>query len=343
MEMRGFCSAALLLSLTFALFSALIVVPSTALGFTCSSSTTTCESLIDYVSPNDTTLANIASLFSVTNFYNLLGANSYPLSTSPNQSFAANNTIKIPFPCSCSNGTGISNKVPVYTVQPGDNLDHIAVDVYSRLVTYQEIAQVNNIADPSLIQLGQKLWIPLQCSCDKVGGNQVVHYGYVVANGSTVSQIAAEYGTDVNTLLSLNGMSSANQLLANQVLDVPLKVCTSSVSGKSQDYPLLVANGTYTLTAYNCIKCSCQSSNNFTLQCEPSQLVKPSNISQCPSMKCNDGLLIGNTSSCVTCAYAGYYNTTILSTLNNLNTGTCSAFFGRIFDSHPVNALSFEK
>ncbi|KAJ4964360.1 hypothetical protein NE237_024299 [Protea cynaroides] len=193
-----------------------------ALGFTCNSTTTkTCESLIDYVSPSDTTLANISSLFGVTNFYSLLGAN-FSLSTPSNQSFAANDTIKIPFPYSCSNGIGISDKIPLYTVKSGDNWDYIATYVYSRI--------------------------------------SVVHYGHVVTKGSSVEQIAVEYGTDANTILELNGISNANQLQAKKVLDVPLTVCNLVVHKESEDFPLLVANGTYALTASNCIQCKCQPS-----------------------------------------------------------------------------------
>ncbi|XP_042506924.1 lysM domain-containing GPI-anchored protein 2-like [Macadamia integrifolia] len=319
MAIRSSATAALLLSL-MALLSALIV-SSPDLGFTCTTQAT-CKSVIDYVSPNTTTLANISSLFGVTNFYDLLGANSLAVSTKPSQIFKANNTIKIPFPCICSNDTGISNKVPVYTVQPNDGLDHIARDVFSALVTYQQIARVNNIPNPNLILTGQKLWIPLPCSCDEVSGAQVVHYGHVVAKGSSVEQIAEEYGTDQNTLLKLNGMSNTSELIAGEVLDVPLKVCSSSVNKTSEDYPLLVPNGTYALTAYNCVKCSCQSSNNYTLHCNPSE-VTPSNVTKCPSMLCQDGSVIGNTTStCSTCAYAGFIKTSILTTLDN---STCSS------------------
>ncbi|XP_043709512.1 lysM domain-containing GPI-anchored protein 2-like isoform X2 [Telopea speciosissima] len=303
------------------LFSALIV-PSTAdLGFNCSIQAT-CKSVIDYVSPNKTTLAHISTLFGVANFYDLLGANSLTVSTKSNYIVEAKATIKIPFPCNCSNGTGISNRVPYYKVQLGDGLDHIARNVYSELVTYQQIAQVNNISDPNVIQTGQELWIPLPCSCVEVGGAQVVHYGHVVTKGSTVEQIAEEYGTDQNTLLKLNGMADANALIAGQVIDVPLKVCSSSVNKSSEDYPMLVPNGTYALTAYNCVQCSCQSSyHNYTLQCKPSG-VEPTNVTQCPSMTCQDGSLIGNTTStCSTCAYAGYLKTNIFTTLDN---HTCS-------------------
>jgi hypothetical protein len=76
---------------------------------------------------------------------------------------------------------------------------------------------VNNITE------GQKLWIPLPCNCDDVDAITVVHYGLLVKSGSSVEGIAELYGTTPATLLSLNHMTNASDLKADQVLDVPLK------------------------------------------------------------------------------------------------------------------------
>jgi LysM repeat protein len=123
----------------------------------------------------------------------------------------------------CINNTGLSNKQPIYTVQKDDGLYHIAAEVFSGLVTYQEIAAVNNVTDVNLIEVGQELWIPLPCSCDDVDGVKVVHYGHVVEAGSSLEFIAQEYGTSRNTLMKLNGIANGSSLLAGQVLDVPLQ------------------------------------------------------------------------------------------------------------------------
>jgi len=122
----------------------------------------------------------------------------------------------------CINNTGHSNKQPIYTVQKDDGLFHIAAEVFSGLVTYQEIAAVNNISDVNLIKVGQKLLIPLPCNCDDVDGVKVVHYGHVVEAGSSLELIAQEYGTSTDTLVKLNGVNDSS-LLAGQVLDVPLQ------------------------------------------------------------------------------------------------------------------------
>ncbi|WCJ39996.1 LysM domain-containing GPI-anchored protein 2 [Euphorbia peplus] len=313
------------LLLTLLLLSTL-TPKSSSQPFKCTSSST-CHSLIDYISPNATTISAVKNLFSIKNLRTLLGANNLPDSTSPNLTVAAQQTIKIPFSCICINGSGVSNKKPTYEVIDGDGLDHIAREVFSGLMTYQDIARVNEIPDPNMIRVGQELWIPLPCSCDDVEKKKVVHYGHVVESGSTMESIAEEYGTSRSTLMALNGIANDSSLLAGQVLDVPLPACNSSVSSTSADYPLLVPNGTYVFTANSCVKCKCDSANNWTLECESSGL-KPavnSSWSMCPSMQCAESdMALGtmkfgdcNTS---TCSYSGFSNQTIMTTLSTLST-----------------------
>jgi hypothetical protein len=106
----------------------------TSTAFKCSKENATCTALIDYTSPNKTTLSAIQKLFQVKKFRNLLGANNFSSNTSDNQVVTANQTIRIPFTCTCSNGTGRSNGSPVYTVVKDDGLYHIAAEVFSGLV-----------------------------------------------------------------------------------------------------------------------------------------------------------------------------------------------------------------
>ncbi|XAR73048.1 hypothetical protein NMG60_11019900 [Bertholletia excelsa] len=306
--------------------------PSAAQPFKCTTSGATCNALVGYVSPNSTTLSHIKSLFGVKNLRSLLGANNLPTSTPSSNPVAANSTIKIPFQCRCSNGSGVpSRRAPLYTVVKDDFLYHIAAEVFAGLVTDNQIQTANNISNPNLITAGQELWIPIPCSCDEVEGERVVHYGLVVQPGSTVEEISQGYNVSVNTLLQLNGLSSSKDLKAYTPFEVPLKACNSMVGNDSLDYPLLVANGTYVYTAANCVKCSCDASSNYTLKCQPSQ-VNSSLWKTCPSMQCagTNNFYIGNItiSGCnsTSCDYAGYTNQTILTTLSSES--TCPASNG---------------
>jgi nucleoid-associated protein YgaU len=48
----------------------------------------------------------------------------------------------------------------VYTIQAGDNLSSIAVKYFGDAGKYRDIAHFNNISNPDLIQVGQKIRIP---------------------------------------------------------------------------------------------------------------------------------------------------------------------------------------
>ncbi|KAJ8446565.1 hypothetical protein Cgig2_019718 [Carnegiea gigantea] len=229
-----------------------------------------CTALAGYVSPNTTTLGHIQSLFQLPSLLPLLGANGLPSSTPSTHKVLQSSTVRIPFPCRCINGLGFSDRVPQYVVVKGDGLFHIANDVFSGLTVYNQIQTVNyifqdvTVADANLIYVGQKLWIPLPCSCDDVDGQQVVHYAHVVAPNSTVNEIANEFDTTSQTLMSLNGITDPRKLIAGQVLDVPLKACSlSDVQTSSPSDSLLAANGTYIYTANNCLKCTCDAANAY--------------------------------------------------------------------------------
>ncbi|KAG2706160.1 hypothetical protein I3760_05G091300 [Carya illinoinensis] len=204
------------------LVTALVATSTAQTKLKCSTEGATCPALIDYRSANNTNITAIQSLFQVKKFRNLLGANNFPTSTPSDKDVNATEKIRIPFTCLCANGTGVSDRKPVYTVQEGDFMDHIARDLFSGLVTFQQIADINGLPDAGKIYPGQELWIPLPCSCDEVNGTKVVHYGMVVDAGSSMEGIAEQYGTTQETLLTLNNMTDPSKLQAGQVLDIPL-------------------------------------------------------------------------------------------------------------------------
>ncbi|CAN0878758.1 LysM domain-containing GPI-anchored protein 2 [Linum grandiflorum] len=239
-----------------------------AATFKCTTTPAKCHALIDYITPpHDTTFAAVQSLFEIRNLRMLLGANNLPLSTSPNDTLTARQTLKIPFPCLCKGrkGTGVSNRRPTYKVGKWDkDLHDIATKVFAGVVTGDEIAAANDVSDKEKVHVGMKLWIPLPCSCDDVEGNKVVHYGHVAEPGSSLDGIAATYGASVDVLKEINGFKDGAGLTAGQVLDVPIRACNSSIRDDSVDSKFLVANGTYAFTAHNCVQCNCESSNNWT-------------------------------------------------------------------------------
>ncbi|TKY59697.1 LysM domain-containing GPI-anchored protein 2 [Spatholobus suberectus] len=112
-----------------------------------------------------------------------------PSNTTKSHKVGPNEVVKVPFPCACSNGTGLSNGVPLYKIKKGDTLYDIATTTFAGLVKYPQIQVANKLPDANNITPGYA-YIPLPCSCDEVGGISVVHYALLVAAGSTVEGIA---------------------------------------------------------------------------------------------------------------------------------------------------------
>lgn len=94
------------------------------------------------------------------------------------------------------------NKTPDtknYTVQYGDNLSSIA---YAHNTDWQTLANLNGLSNPSLIYPGQVLKISGSAQVTQ----SAVYHG--VAWGDTLSGMAYQYGTSVQNIKSLNGLTS---------------------------------------------------------------------------------------------------------------------------------------
>lgn len=97
-----------------------------------------------------------------------------------------------------------------YTVQKGDTLSKIASKYGT---TYQELAKLNNIANPNLIYAGQVLKI-------KGSTQESTYIVYTVQRGDTLSKIASRYGTTYQKIAKDNGISNPNLIYAGQVLKI---------------------------------------------------------------------------------------------------------------------------
>lgn len=97
-----------------------------------------------------------------------------------------------------------------YVVQPGDTLSEIAERYGS---TYQTLAALNGISNPDLIYAGQTIRIPE----DSGGAGRY----YTIRPGDTLSEIAERFGTTVNALAALNGISDPNLIYAGTTIRIP--------------------------------------------------------------------------------------------------------------------------
>ncbi len=108
---------------------------------------------------------------------------------------------------------------PVYVVQPGDTLYNIARRFET---TVEAIVAANNISDPSLIRVGQRLIIPtgrpeLVPSPAPMANSRV----HPVRPGETLPSLAFRYGTTVWALRQANRLDRLGLLLPGQELTIP--------------------------------------------------------------------------------------------------------------------------
>ncbi|MGN1012443.1 MAG: GH25 family lysozyme [Clostridia bacterium] len=98
-------------------------------------------------------------------------------------------------------------------VEPGNTLSELA---YKYGTTVSSIAQLNNIQNPNLIYVGQKLLI-------RTTENSQVNYNtiyYTVKSGDTLSKIAAEYNITVQSIALENNIQNPNIIYAGQILRI---------------------------------------------------------------------------------------------------------------------------
>ncbi len=104
-----------------------------------------------------------------------------------------------------------------YTVKAGDTLSGIAARYGT---TYQELARINNIANPNVIFVGQVLNVkgaPVVAPAAPTEG--VITY--IVKSGDTLSAIAARYGTTYQAIANFNGIADPNKINTGQTLRIP--------------------------------------------------------------------------------------------------------------------------
>ena len=122
-----------------------------------------------------------------------------------------NDTSKIP-----ENTTEDTKKEAQYiTVQYGDTLSGIA-EKYN--TSYEYLAKINDIANPNLIYVGQKIEVV------ELDNNQVhdtSHILYNVQSGDTLTAISQKYNVSIESIVQLNNIPDPNLIYVGQILRIP--------------------------------------------------------------------------------------------------------------------------
>jgi len=127
-----------------------------------------------------------------------------------------------------SGGTAPPPQSSVHIVRWGDTLSAIARRYGT---TINAIVQANQIRNPQLISVGQRLLIPTGDAFSSPAPPQAgIH---VVRRGETLSQIALRYRTTIQAIVAANNLANPSLLYAGQRLVIPLTeaLTAEAVSG----------------------------------------------------------------------------------------------------------------
>jgi LysM repeat protein len=117
--------------------------------------------------------------------------------------------LKVP-----GDGSGGSS---VHIVQPGETLSSIAARYGTTVVA---IAHANDIPDPNMIVTGARLRVGGSASSGTASVPAPART-HVVLAGETLSDIAARYGTSIDSIANANHLSDANLIVIGQTLEIP--------------------------------------------------------------------------------------------------------------------------
>ncbi|EXB44375.1 LysM domain-containing GPI-anchored protein 1 [Morus notabilis] len=312
-------SFSLLLLMMMMTSNVVVLVSSKSTIEPCSNSDS-CNALLGYTLYTELKVSEVASLFQVDPIA-VLTANAIDISYPDveNHILPARLFLKIPINCSCVDGIRKSVSTR-YKTRPSDTLSSIADSVYAGLVSSDQIREANSISDPSVLDIGQTLTVPLPCTCFNGTDNSLpaIYLSYVVRPVDSLAAIAARYWTTITDLMNVNAMGSTS-IKDGDILAVPLPACASNFPRYASDFSLIVPNGSYAITASHCVQCSC-GPGNLKLYCMPASLAV-----SCSSMQCkNSNLMVGNytaqqsSAGCnvTSCNYGGFVNGSIVTTLS---------------------------
>ncbi|PUZ77819.1 hypothetical protein GQ55_1G403800 [Panicum hallii var. hallii] len=321
-ELRGFVMAVAALVLVAVVSLAPRAAEAKTTIEPCSGSDS-CQALLGYTLYADMKVSEVAALFAADPAA-LLAANTLDFGApgAAHRILPMGLFVRVPTRCSCADGVRKSVSVR-YAARPADTLATVADVVFAGLASADQIRNENGLAstDPDApLDAGQKLVIPLPCACFNSSDNNLpaMYLSYVVQVGDTVPAIAASYETTVTDVMNVNAMGSP-VAAPGDILAIPLPACASAFPKSASDHGLIVANGTYALTAGNCVQCSC-GPGSLNLYCTPASL-----SGLCPSMQCpNSNVMLGNVSTHPTgagcnvssCSYGGFVNGTITTSLS---------------------------
>jgi LysM repeat protein len=132
-------------------------------------------------------------------------------------------------------GAGGASTGQAYQVQQGDTLYRIAQQFGT---TVDHLVALNGIANPNVLYVGQMLVISPASAASSTGATPATSVPspapttstHTVARGETLYLIALRYGTTIQTIALLNGLTNPNLIFPGQALLIPGAAASSEVA-----------------------------------------------------------------------------------------------------------------
>lgn len=105
----------------------------------------------------------------------------------------------------------------IYVVQKGNTLSEIARRYKTSV---KELVLLNNISNPNLIFLGQRIIVPSDSNTQNNISYDTHHIIYTVERGNTLSGIAKRFNTTIQDIARLNNIKNVNLIYVGQKLRI---------------------------------------------------------------------------------------------------------------------------
>lgn len=117
-------------------------------------------------------------------------------------------------------------------------------------MSVDELARENGIENPDLIYVGEEINVGEATAAEAVPASYRAPAPYathVVAEGDTLSGIAARYGVSMEAVTDANGIEDANQIFIGQILTIPGATPVAHVSHEEAEAILRSAEAEFAL------------------------------------------------------------------------------------------------
>lgn len=101
-------------------------------------------------------------------------------------------------------------------VKRGNTLSGIAEEYNT---SYKYLAKINDIPNPNLIYVGEKIYVP---TLDDSKLNDTSHVLYIIKRGNTLTGISRMFDVSIESIVNLNRIANPNLIFAGEILRIPV-------------------------------------------------------------------------------------------------------------------------